>query len=77
MPGCGFDRGGCGVTDTQKAQLAIALHEAWKSYTKLLGEPPHGTLKQLSALVEFVHIEGMVSSIEKKAVAKFYAEGQR
>lgn len=40
----------------EKMDLAVALHSAWKKYTELLGEPPHGTLPQMKALVEFVHL---------------------
>jgi hypothetical protein len=48
------------MSDKQKDFLAQALHEAWKKYRNVFEEDPHGTYRQLRALVEFVefvHIE--------------------
>lgn len=37
-----------------KAALADCLHRAWQSYVQDFGEPPHGTLLQMKALLEFI-----------------------
>jgi hypothetical protein len=39
---------------TTKDGLASAMHTAWRRYTDLFGEPPHGTLPQIKALVELM-----------------------
>lgn len=36
--------------------LAIDLQQAWRKYADLFGEPPHGILKQLLAMLEFAHV---------------------
>lgn len=64
------------LTETQKKDLANIIHVAWKRYAYLFGEPPHGTLKQMQAMVELMRMEDLVKGIENRAVAKFYAEGQ-
>lgn len=64
------------LTEAQKRDLANILHVAWGGYTELLGEPPHGTIPQLNALVELMRLDDFVRGIGNKAVAKFYAEGQ-
>jgi hypothetical protein len=33
-------------------EFAVAIFEAWGRYTNLFGGPPHGTLKQIRALLE-------------------------
>lgn len=43
--------------------VAEKLHTAWGRYTELLGEPPHGTMKQLLALLEFAHLADGAKSI--------------
>lgn len=40
--------------EAQKLDLARALHVAWHKYTGLLGEPPHGTLTQIRAMLELM-----------------------
>ena len=42
------------MTDIQKNQLAADLVLAWAKYAAALGEPPHGTIKQLRAMLEFI-----------------------
>lgn len=39
-----------------KDEMASALHVAWGRYKWLFGEEPHGTLKQIKALVGLVHM---------------------
>ena len=43
-----------GATVTPKDRLSLALKVAWQSYIHLFGEPPHGTLPQMKALVAFI-----------------------
>lgn len=38
-----------------KVVTAESLSRAWSKYTSLLGEEPHGTEKQMAAMLEFVH----------------------
>jgi hypothetical protein len=33
------------------------LTDAWKRYTNLFGEPPHGTERQMAALLELAHLD--------------------
>lgn len=40
--------------DAEKRKLAADIQIAWWKYTELFGEAPHGTLKQLNALVELL-----------------------
>lgn len=58
-----------------KDELAKRLHTAWARYEALLGEPPHGTLKQLLALVELMGLPSeelpAVSSIEVRVKTMF------
>jgi hypothetical protein len=35
-------------------QLAADLQVAWRKYEHFFGEPPHGTLKQIRGLLEFL-----------------------
>lgn len=35
-------------------KLANDLHAAWKKYRAAFGEDPHGTLRQLRAMLEFL-----------------------
>ena len=37
-----------------KTVTVETLAEAWKRYVNLFGHPPHGTKKQLGALLELV-----------------------
>ena len=39
------------MMDTAKDELASDIRHAWRRYTDLFGEPPHGTLPQIKALV--------------------------
>lgn len=55
------------LSDEQKSVLAEALQEGWRRYYRLFGEPPHGTLPQIKALVELVHIEDLISDLRKEA----------
>lgn len=32
-------------------RLAESLNSAWRKYSELFGEPPHGTIKQLTAML--------------------------
>ena len=43
------------LTEYQKHDLAVALNIGWRKYSELFGEPPHGTLQQMKALVELIH----------------------
>ncbi len=65
------------MSDQQKHDLATALHVAWGKYVGLLGEPPHGTLPQLKALIELAPLQMLVEGIGNKAVAAWYSGGQR
>ena len=38
----------------QAGSLARDLTQAWQRYVELFGEPPHGTAKQMAALVELL-----------------------
>lgn len=40
------------MTNVQKETLAKKLNNGWRRYVELFGEPPHGTEKQLAALLE-------------------------
>jgi hypothetical protein len=40
---------------------AEQLCEAWEKYVRWFGEPPHGTLRQMAALLAFVPVEESVS----------------
>ena len=40
--------------DALKALQAERLAEAWRKYLKLFGEPPHGTVKQMGAMLELM-----------------------
>lgn len=42
------------MTKKEEGQLAEALHSAWKRYSALFGESPHGTLPQMRALVHLL-----------------------
>lgn len=64
------------VTNALKRDLAAILQIAWRRYTELLGEPPHGTLKQMQALVELMRLDAFADGIANHAIAKWYAEGQ-
>jgi hypothetical protein len=41
------------LTKVDKDTLAKALVVAWSKYTHAFGQPPHGTYKQLRAMLEF------------------------
>lgn len=64
------------MTERLKSELVTTLYDAWQKYAEVFGEPPHGTLKQLNALVELLALEAIVAEISNRAVAKWYAEGQ-
>lgn len=42
------------MTDEEKDALAVDLHQAWKLYVKWFEEAPHGTERQLRAMLEFM-----------------------
>jgi hypothetical protein len=42
------------MTEPELDQLALDLSTAWQSYSAAFGEPPHGTQKQLRAMLCFV-----------------------
>ena len=44
------------ITIHSKEELISKLFRAWITYRWLFQEPPHGTIKQLSALVELMGI---------------------
>lgn len=41
--------------ESAKSELADQLHLAWRKYTDLTEEYPHGTRPQLGAMLEFCH----------------------
>ena len=45
------------MNDVQKKDLANILQIGWRRYTELFAEPPHGTQKQMQALVELMHAD--------------------
>jgi hypothetical protein len=53
------------VTVARKRHLADLLHVAWARYVDLLGEPPHGTLLQIRALVELMKIDDFIDGIRQ------------
>jgi hypothetical protein len=42
------------VTDEEKDKLAAALVIAWRKYFGSFGDQPHGTYRQLRAMLEFM-----------------------
>ena len=64
------------VTDALKFDLSCKLEIAWRRYVDLFGEPPHGTMKQMQALVELLNINELANGVANHAIAKWYAEGQ-
>jgi hypothetical protein len=42
------------ATEASNDDLAQGLFTAWSKYVQLFGEQPHGTLKQLRAMLEFI-----------------------
>lgn len=38
--------------------VAASLSDGWRRYVELFGEPPHGTIKQFLALLEFSSMDG-------------------
>jgi hypothetical protein len=42
------------MTEQDKDALAQGLHAAWGKYVELFGEDPHGTYRQLRAMLEFL-----------------------
>ena len=38
-------------------ELADKLHHGWKRYVELFGEPPHGTLRQIRAMLELCKLD--------------------
>lgn len=57
------------VTEPLKRDLATILQIAWRRYTELFGESPHGTLKQMNALVVLMKLDAFVDGIANHAVA--------
>ncbi len=64
------------LTEAQRLDLAHAIEVGWHKYTSLFGEPPHGTLPQLLALLELAPLTDLTRGIRNKAIAEWYAEGQ-
>lgn len=64
------------LKEAQKHDLAIAIRLGWVRYTELFGEPPHGTEKQIKAMLELVHLEGLIRGIQNRAINLHYASGQ-
>ena len=40
-----------------KEKVAQALADGWKKYTHWFGQPPHGTVKQMAALLELSSVD--------------------
>jgi hypothetical protein len=40
------------MTDDGLIRLAEALNRAWSKYSEIFGTAPHGTVKQLAAMLE-------------------------
>lgn len=49
-----------------KRSLAKALEIAWRRYTKTFGAPPHGTYRQLRALLELCPNIGLIEDEDVK-----------
>jgi len=49
------------------ALTRTALAAAWKRYCELFGEEPHGTIKQMGALLELAGIRQAAPEPEKEA----------
>lgn len=47
--------------------LTPHLHAAWEEYTELFGEPPHGTLAQIAAMLE-LGVRVAITKHEEKAI---------
>ena len=47
-----------------KAKVAKCLTEAWARYTEFFGEVPHGTKKQMAALLELAETETWEMPVE-------------
>lgn len=47
-----------------KVVTAESLSRAWSKYTSLFGEEPHGTEKQMAAMLEFVHEDAIAMPTE-------------
>lgn len=42
------------MTEPELDQLALDLSTAWQRYSAAFGEPPHGTQRQLRAMLSFL-----------------------
>ena len=51
-----------------KDNLAKALVIAWQKYEKFFGQPPHGNLKQLRALLELCPDIGFIKDEDVRGV---------
>jgi hypothetical protein len=52
---------------TEDAMTAKSLVIAWKKYVNLFGESPHGTEKQMAALLVFVESEELFDGLKDSA----------
>ena len=50
------------IEDGNKLVLALALEDAWRKYTEFFGVPPHGTLKQIRAMLELIGDKSIFAS---------------
>ena len=63
------------VTDSLKRDLAVQMQIGWRRYTELFGIEPHGTMPQLLAMINLMHLDQLVDGIANHAVCKWYADG--
>ena len=40
-----------------KQNVAAFLSDGWRRYTELYGEPPHGTIRQILAMLELSYMD--------------------
>ena len=53
------------MTDKQKDNLTDNLYRAWNQYKWVFGEEPHGTVKQIRAMMEFMPIDPLNAVAEE------------
>lgn len=60
------------MKEHQKEQFAVCIQEGWRRYRELLGEDPHGTLRQIRALVDLMPLHQLqdVSAPKKEGVER-------
>ncbi len=66
-----------GLTEQQIHDLATSLQVGWRRYTELLGEPPHGTLDQIKAMLVLTPLESLILGIQNKVLAERRATEDR